>query len=279
MFHVRTKILFDEDDGGDTEAQSPRVVGQIQFRHLVPSAKRVFAVGSGKGGVGKSSTAVNLAIALAKQHKRVGLVDADIYGPSLPKLLGTEGAELTLTNEKINPLEQFGLQTLSIGNLIPPDRAAIWRGPMLHQALQRLLGGVNWGELDVLLVDLPPGTGDVHLTMMQSLKIDGAVIVTTPQEVAISDVRKCIDMFQKVEVPIAGVIENMAYFECRHGERYYLFGQGGGERLAAALQLPFLGSIPLIPAIMEGGEQGKPYALDDPHGIFQKMSEKLMETK
>lgn len=251
--------------------------GAIPIRHLVPSAKKVIAVASGKGGVGKSSVAVNLAVALAKLGKMVGLLDADIYGPSLPRMLATSGAEIFLRDEKkIVPLERFGLKTISIGNLIPPERAAIWRGPMLHQALQQLLSGVDWGTLDFLIVDLPPGTGDVHLTMMQSLKIDSAIAVSTPQEVALADVRKCIDMFQQLKIRISGVIENMASFECRCGERSYPFGKGGAKTLSDQLQVAFLGEIPLLEKMMTAGEEGKPYAVDDPRGIFHAIAEKVV---
>ncbi|OGQ21875.1 MAG: hypothetical protein A3I05_00375 [Deltaproteobacteria bacterium RIFCSPLOWO2_02_FULL_44_10] len=258
--------------------QTPRVAPDVQMRHLIPSAKTVIAVGSGKGGVGKSSVAVNLAVALAKQGERVALFDGDIYGPSIPKMLGTAGAELTLTDEKLNPLEAHGLKTLSIGNIVPPNQATIWRGPMLHQALQHLMSGTNWGELDYVIVDLPPGTGDVHLTMMQSLKITGAIIVSTPQQVALADVRKCVDMFQKVEIPIMGIVENMSYFECHHGEKYFLFGKGGVKDFCEGLHLPFLGQIPLVPEIMEGCEKGIPYALQDQRQLFAPLAEHVMAT-
>lgn len=248
----------------------------IQIRNLVPTAKKVFAVGSGKGGVGKSSVAVNLAIALQKLGKTVGLLDADIYGPSCPQLLSTANTEIRLIGEnRLVPIECFGLKTISIGNLVPRDRATIWRGPMVHQALTQLLGGVEWGKLDCLILDLPPGTGDVHLTMMQSVKVDSAIVVSTPQEVALADVRKFIDMCYQLNIPIAGVIENMAYFECTHGMRYHLFGQGGAKRMSETLTIPFLGEIPLLEAITQSGEDGTPYAIEDQGGIFETIAKRI----
>ena len=247
-------------------------------RNLVPGAKTVLAIASGKGGVGKSSVATNLAIALQKSGATVGLFDADIFGPSLPKMLATQGVGLTMTeDERINPIETFGVKNISIGNVVPEDQAALWRGPMVHQALNQFLDGVNWGELDYFLLDLPPGTGDVHLTMVQSLNVDGAVVVSTPQDVAIGDVRKCIDMFRKVNIPLAGIVENMAYFECDHGERYHLFGKDGAKQLAKKAELAYLGEIPLLPAIMDGGETGQPYALTDQEEIFANIAKKIIK--
>lgn len=234
------------------------VVGQ---RELLPQVKKVIAVASGKGGVGKSTVAASIAVELAKMNFKVGLLDADIYGPSVAKLMGTEGARLSLVNKKVNPVMAHGVATLSIGNLLSDNQATVWRGPMVHQALMQLMSGVHWGEQDIVVLDLPPGTGDVHLTVVQALKLDGAVIVSTPQQVALADVRKCIDMFRQVKMPLLGLVENMAYFQCAHGEKYYLFGEGGAKRLAHELKIPFLGEIPLQPQVMQSGEDGKPVAL------------------
>lgn len=256
----------------------PKAPGTIEFRHLVPTAKRIFAVASGKGGVGKSSIATNLAITLGRLGLTTGLLDADIYGPSIPRMLATQQARLTLTDDKINPLERFGIKTLSIGNLVPATQATIWRGPMVHQALIKLMEGVNWGPLDYFIIDLPPGTGDVQLTILQSVRVDGVIMVSTPQQVAIADVRKCIDLFRKVEVPIRGIIENMAFFDCTHGERYYPFGMEGAKKLAEELKIDFLGSVPLLREIMEGSEEGTPYALDDPKKIFHNIAKKIVGT-
>ncbi|PIR25892.1 MAG: chromosome partitioning protein [Deltaproteobacteria bacterium CG_4_10_14_0_2_um_filter_43_8] len=253
--------------------------GSVQKRNLIPSAKKVLAVASGKGGVGKSSLAVNLAVALGKQGKKVGLLDADIYGPSVTHMMGLAGVGLTVgENDKMNPVVQFGIKTISVGNLVPAEQAMIWRGPMVHQLLQQLMSDVNWGELDVLVLDLPPGTGDVHLTMIQTLQVDGVLLVTTPQSIAVNDVRKCVDMFRKVNIPLIGVVENLAYFECEHGSKYYPFGKEGGRRLAEEFNIPFFGELALMSEIMEGAEAGKPYALRDGVNPFATLSEKIIES-
>lgn len=226
----------------------------------IEGVKNIIAVASGKGGVGKSTTAVMLAYALQSQGKNVGILDADIYGPSIPRMLGL--------NEKppyeagmMHPLEKDGVKAISIG-LIADDQALVWRGPMVGKALNQMLRGTCWGTddkpLDTLLIDMPPGTGDIHLSMMQQVPLDGAIIVTTPQEVAIADARKAIQMFQKVNVPIIGVIENMSYFIDSADKKHHLFGEGGGKALAQEMDVPFVGEIPLTQEVREKLDQGLP---------------------
>lgn len=219
---------------------------------------RVVAVASGKGGVGKSTTAVMLAHGLRHQGLSVGLLDADIYGPSLPRMLGLRGKP-EVEDNKMLPLSNHGIWCNSMGFLIEDETAVVWRGPMITKALHQLARLTLWNykeDIDILLVDLPPGTGDVHLSMIQQVPLDGAIIVTTPQEIAIQDARKCIDMFRKVKTPILGIIENMSWLEGLKGERQFIFGQGGGKKLADQCQIPFLGSVPLIPKINAALDQG-----------------------
>ena len=217
------------------------------------------AVGAGKGGVGKSTTAVNLAVALQKKGARVGLMDADVYGPNIPQMLGIHEAPQATDDKRILPPQAHGIKVISMGMLVPPDQAVIWRGPMLHGAVQQFMRDVDWGELDYLVVDLPPGTGDVSLSMAQSVPVAGAVVVTTPQGVSVSDVRKAVGMFRQLNIPVLGVIENMSTFACPHcGERTDIFGHGGGETMAADLGIPFLGSVPIDTRVREGGDEGQP---------------------
>jgi ATP-binding protein involved in chromosome partitioning len=226
----------------------------------------VVAVASGKGGVGKSTTSVNLALGLAAQGWRVGLLDADIYGPSAPRLFGLTGKP-EVENGKLKPLEAYGVKVMSIGFLIDENAAMVWRGPMVAQALTQLLGEVLWGELDALVVDMPPGTGDVQLTLAQQVPLAGAVIVSTPQDLALIDARRAIAMFRKVEAPILGVIENMSYFLCPHcGGRTDIFSHGGARRDAEMLGAPFLGEVPLDATIRETSDAGKPVVAVDPQG-------------
>ncbi len=225
----------------------------------VPGIKNIILVMSGKGGVGKSTTAVNLTLALKRMGLRVGLLDADIYGPSIPTMMGIHGHPPTNPDKKIHPLERFGVKMMSIGFLLEDARqAVIWRGPMLHSALAQFLSDVSWGELDYLVLDLPPGTGDVALTMAQKLKVTGTVIVTTPQEVALADVYKCVSMCAKLNLPILGVVENMSYFVDPAGIRHALFGVGGGAKIAEFAQAPLLGQIALEPPVREWGDKGLP---------------------
>ncbi|MDA2910689.1 Mrp/NBP35 family ATP-binding protein [Nitrospiraceae bacterium AH_259_D15_M11_P09] len=237
---------------------------ETSSQNLLPQVKHVVAVSSGKGGVGKSTVAVNLAVALAASGAKVGLLDADIYGPNVPMMLGV-GKQPEQKEGKIIPAESHGVKVISMGFFVAEDTAVVWRGPMIHSAIQQFLRDVIWGELDHLLVDLPPGTGDAQLTLAQLVPLCGAVTVTTPQEVALYDVRKGMMMFQKVNVPLLGLIENMSYFVCGHcGERTEIFSHGGGERAAEKLGIPFLGHIPIDPAIRAGGDIGMPIVVADP---------------
>ncbi len=238
-------------------------------RRPIPALDRVrfiLAVGSGKGGVGKSTTAVNLALGLVAQGWRVGLLDADIYGPSIPRLLGLN-EKPRLEEHKLVPLEAFGLKAMSIGFLVDEATALVWRGPMVTQALTQMLGEVAWGDLDVMIIDMPPGTGDVQLTLAQQVPLTGAIIVSTPQDLALADARRAIAMFQKVETPIFGVIENMSYFLCPHcGERTDVFSHGGARRDAERIGAAFLGEVPLEAAIRETSDAGRPVVGADPQG-------------
>ncbi len=229
--------------------------------------RNVVAVGSGKGGVGKSTVCVNLAVALAQTGAKVGIMDADIYGPNIPLMLGIpqDRKPGVTEEEKIVPLEAYGLKAISMGMLVASDAPMIWRGPMLHSAVTQFLQKVEWGELDYLLVDLPPGTGDVQLSLVQTVSVAGAVVVTTPQEVALMDVRKAIAMFKKTNVPILGVVENMSAFACPHcGKETPIFSHGGGRESAKKWEVPFLGEIPIDPRIREGGDSGRPLVLAYP---------------
>ncbi len=250
---------------------------QASREPLVPQVRSIVAVASGKGGVGKSTIAVNLALALAANGLRVGLLDADIYGPSQPRLLGLTGRPKTKDGRMLEPMEAFGVKTMSIGFLVNEDQAMIWRGPMVMSALQQMLRDVNWGALDVLVVDMPPGTGDAQLTMAQQVPLAGAVIVSTPQDLALLDARKGISMFRKVEVPVLGIVENMSYFRCPHcGERTEIFAHGGARSEAQRLGVPFLGEVPLDVAIRETSDGGKPIVVSEPESenalIFRRMA-------
>jgi ATP-binding protein involved in chromosome partitioning len=234
---------------------------------LLPQVKNIIAVASGKGGVGKSTTAVNLALALAAEGARVGILDADIYGPSQPMMMGVEGRPESLDGQNMEPLENYGVQVMSIGFLIDPDEAMIWRGPMATQALEQLLRQTNWKDLDYLIVDMPPGTGDIQLTLSQRVPMTGAVIVTTPQDIALLDARKGVAMFEKVGVPILGVVENMAVHVCTNcGHAEHIFGEGGGQRYAAEKGLDYLGALPLNMQIRLQADTGKPTVVSDPDG-------------
>jgi ATP-binding protein involved in chromosome partitioning len=244
---------------------------------LVPQVRSIVAVASGKGGVGKSTVAVNLALALAANGLKVGLLDADIYGPSQPRLLGLKGRPQTKDGKTLEPMQAFGVEAMSIGFLVNEDQAMIWRGPMVMSALQQMLRDVNWGALDVLVVDMPPGTGDAQLTMAQQVPLAGAVIVSTPQDLALLDARKGIAMFRKVEVPILGIVENMSYFLCPHcGERTEIFAHGGARAEAEKLGVPFLGEVPLDPVIRETSDGGNPIVASAPDSenalIFRRMA-------
>ncbi len=233
--------------------------------------RNVIAVGSGKGGVGKSTTAVNLALALHRLGARVGVLDADIYGPSVPAMLGLSGRPDSPDNKSIEPLRAFGIEAMSIGLLVDQDTPMIWRGPMATSALTQLFNDTLWDDLDYLLIDLPPGTGDIQLTLSQKIPVAGAVIVTTPQDIATLDARKALKMFEKVEVPVLGIVENMAVHTCGNcGHREHLFGEGGGERMAAQYGVPLLGSLPLEIAIREQGDAGQPVVVAAPESVAAK---------
>jgi ATP-binding protein involved in chromosome partitioning len=228
-------------------------------RQEVPGIRNILAVGAGKGGVGKSTTAVNLAVALRAKGARVGLMDCDVYGPNIPQMLGITGQPEVTEERKMVPPEAHGIKVISMGMLVPPDQPVIWRGPMLHGAVQQFMRDVAWGELDYLVVDLPPGTGDVSLSMAQSVPVAGAVVVTTPQGVSVSDVRKAVAMFRQLNIPVLGVIENMSWFECPHcGGKTEIFGRGGGETMARDLMIPFLGAVPIDTRVRAGGDEGQP---------------------
>ena len=232
---------------------------------LLPNIKNIVAVASGKGGVGKSTTAVNLALALAAEGARVGILDADIYGPSQPMMMGLSGRPASTDGKTMEPMENYGVQVMSIGFLVEPDQAMVWRGPMVTQALEQLLRQTNWADLDYLIVDMPPGTGDIQLTMSQRVPLTGVVIVTTPQDIALIDARKGITMFQKVGVPLLGVVENMAVHVCENcGHVEHVFGAEGGKRIAAEYGIDYLGALPLKLSIREQADSGTPTVASDP---------------
>lgn len=231
----------------------------------IPGVKNIIAVSSGKGGVGKSTVAVNLAVALAKDGAKVGIMDADVYGPNVPLMLGTGYDQPEVIDGKLKPIEAHGIRMISMAVLVPPDKPMILRGPMLHGVVRQFLTDVSWGELDYLIVDMPPGTGDVQLSLAQLVPVQGAVLVTTPQEVSLSDVRRAVKMFETVHVPVLGVIENMSYFVAPDtGTRYNIFGEGGGRKLADEYGLNFLGEVPLGMEVREGGDKGVPVVVSSP---------------
>ncbi|MBO9613881.1 MAG: Mrp/NBP35 family ATP-binding protein [Dyadobacter sp.] len=237
---------------------------------LIPGVKNVIAISSGKGGVGKSTVTANLAMALHRSGAKVGIIDADIFGPSIPVMFGAENMQPTITPKDgknfINPIRQYGIKMMSIGFLTPPDSAVVWRGPMASQALRQFFGDTDWGDLDYLLIDLPPGTSDIHLTLVQTVPVTGAVVVTTPQKVALADAVKGLSMFKQpqINVPILGVIENMAWFtpEELPDHKYHIFGTGGGQSLADKFDVPLIGQIPLVQGIREAGDDGRPAVMD-----------------
>ena len=250
---------------------------------LLPNVKNIIAVASGKGGVGKSTTAVNLALALAAEGASVGLLDADIYGPSQPMMMGIEGRPESVDGKNMEPMENFGIQVMSIGFLVAQDEAMIWRGPMATQALEQLLRQTNWRDLDYLIVDMPPGTGDIQLTLSQRVPITGAVIVTTPQDIALLDAKKGIKMFEKVGVPILGIVENMAVHICSNcGHTEHIFGADGGKKMAADYKMDYLGALPLDMQIRLQADNGRPTVVADPDGdvagIYKAIARKMAIT-
>jgi ATP-binding protein involved in chromosome partitioning len=247
-------------------------------QNKVKGVKRIIAIASGKGGVGKSTCSVNLACALAHLGAKVGLLDCDIYGPSIPLMMGVYEKPTVSANEQLVPPLAHGVKVMSIGLLVPDDQAVIWRGPMITKTIQQFLMAVEWGDLDFLLVDLPPGTGDAQLSLCQTVPLDGGVIISTPQEASLGVVRKGISMFQKVNVPILGIVENMSYFTTPNGERVEIFGHGGGKEEAARQDVPFLGEIPLFTAIREGGDRGMPIVVSTPNHPAGKAFIQIAET-
>ena len=244
----------------------------------LPGVKHIIAVASGKGGVGKSTTAVNFALALKDKGLNVGVLDADIYGPSMPRLLGIHGQPQQLAGNKLDPMRAYGLKVMSMGFLVDEDTPMIWRGPMVISALSQMLKDVAWGELDVLVVDMPPGTGDAQLTMAQQVPLAGAVIVSTPQDLALIDARKGLNMFTKVNVPVLGIVENMSTFLCPHcGERSDIFGHGGAREEAKQLGVPFLGEVPLTISVRETSDEGKPIVATDPDSEIAKAYREIAE--
>lgn len=259
------------------DAEVPQGRG-IKNNVAIPGVRNIIAVSSGKGGVGKSTVAVNLAVALALDGAAVGIMDADVYGPNIPLMLGTGLGQPEIENGKIRPIEAHGVKMISMAVLVPPDKPMILRGPMLHGVVRQFLTDVNWGELDYLIVDMPPGTGDVQLSLAQLVPVQGAVIVTTPQEVSLSDVRRAVRMFETVNVPILGVIENMSYFIAPDtGNRYDIFGKGGGEKLCSEYGLKLLGEVPLGMEVREGGDKGTPVVIATPESPQAKAFRKAAE--
>jgi len=258
---------------GHGHSHTPATGGTPQ-KPAVPGVKHIIAVASGKGGVGKSTTAVNLAVALKGLGLSVGILDADIYGPSLPRLMGLSGRPEVVSGRTLKPMEGHGLKVMSMGFLVEEDTPMIWRGPMVMSALSQMLREVAWGDLDVLVVDMPPGTGDAQLTMAQQVPLAGAVIVSTPQDLALLDARKGLAMFRKVEVPVLGIVENMSYFVCPDcGGRHDIFGHGGARKEAEKLGVPFLGEVPLHMAIRENSDAGRPVAVAEPGGVHARIYE------
>ena len=250
---------------------------------ILEGVRYKIAVASGKGGVGKSTVSTNLSLALRSLGFSVGLLDADIYGPSQQMMLGIEGRpQIDETDEKIMPMERHGVKTMSLGLITDPDTPVIWRGPMVMKALDQFLTDVKWGKLDFMIIDLPPGTGDAQLTLTQKVPLTGAVVVTTPQDVALIDARKGLAMFRKVNVPVLGIVENMSYFICRHcGEREEIFGHGGGKKTAEMLGVPFLGEVPIDPKVVVGGDSGEPIVVMDPASpaaqAFRELARQIVE--
>jgi ATP-binding protein involved in chromosome partitioning len=240
--------------------------------------KNIIAVGSGKGGVGKSTIAVNLAVALAKSGASVGLLDADIYGPNVPMMMGLEQLPPTPKGKKIQPAEAFGVKVMSIGFMVATGQPLIWRGPMLHSAIKQFLMDVDWGDLDYLVVDLPPGTGDVQLSLVQTVPLSGGVIVTMPQQVSFDDAARAVSMFRKMDVPVLGVVENMSYLKMEDGTLRRLFGEGGGEQLARAASAPLLANIPIDEPVREGGDSGHPVVVSAPDSLAGKALQDLAES-
>lgn len=283
------KTLQDTFEGIDIKGNiAVKIVDLTKNPPIFPEVENVIAIASGKGGVGKSTVAGNLAIALAKQGYSVGLLDADIFGPSIPKMFNVEDAQISITNEGgkdcIIPYEKYGVKLLSIGFFVDPRKATVWRGPMAGNALKQMMQDGDWGELDYLLIDLPPGTSDIHLSMVQGVSVAGAVIVSTPQDIALADAIKGIDMFESdsINVPVLGLVENMAWFTPKElpDNKYYIFGKEGCKKLAEEKGLPLLGQIPIVQGVREGGDKGEPIALHNENPIalaFEEMAKNVVK--
>jgi len=274
-----TEVTLEVEAPSDPRKSAASAIAQDSS--LIPGVRRVIAVASGKGGVGKSTVAVNLAVSLARADYSVGLLDADIYGPSVPMMMGLSGSKPRVGSDgkTLLPFDQHGVRVMSLGFILDVDTPVIWRGPMVMKAIEQLLGDVAWGELDFLIVDLPPGTGDAQLTLTQKVPLSGCVVVTTPQDVALIDARKGLGMFKKVNVPVLGIIENMSSFVCPQcGTVTDIFKKGGGERTAAELDVDFLGSIPLDPAIALGGDSGVPIVVAEPEGDHSRAFARIAES-
>src|SRR5512147_1743832 len=256
---------------------SPNQPGQMPPKVPIPGVKNLIAVGSGKGGVGKTTVSVNLAVGLAQLGYKAGLMDADVYGPNVHLMMGINRTPMAY-GERIQPLDQFGVRLMSMGFLNPGDKPLVWRGPMLHSVIQQFLRGVEWGDLDYLIIDLPPGTGDVQLSLIQTAPITGAIVVTTPSDVSLEDARKAVNMFRQVHVEVLGIVENMSYLVCPHcDKRVDVFSSGGGKRTAAEMGVNFLAELALDPEVRAGGDSGRPVALrdgNDPHAAgYVRMAE------
>ena len=263
-------VLTAHRQGPQPAAQAPRRAAPAE-KALVPGVRSIVAVASGKGGVGKSTTAVNLALGLAAMGRSVGLLDADIYGPSQPRMMGIRGRPSSVDGRTLQPMQNYGVKCMSMGFLVAEETPMIWRGPMVISALQQMLRDVEWGELDIMVVDLPPGTGDAQLTMAQQVPLTGAVIVSTPQDIALLDARKGLNMFRKVDVPVLGIVENMSYFTCPHcGQRSEIFHHGGARATAKTLGVEFLGEIPLDIAIRVHSDEGRPIVIAEPESTHAK---------
>lgn len=279
---VELPVEVDIQRSGAQDRPAPPQAGQPRPRPKVPGVQHVIAVASGKGGVGKSTVSVNLAAALVSVGKQVGILDADVYGPSVPLMLGLKERPQSTDDKKIIPLSRYNLKVMSMGFLLTNDQAVVWRGPMLDKLLTEFIGNVEWGDLDVLVVDLPPGTGDAQLTMVQKVALSGGVIVTTPQDVALMDVRRGVQMFEEVQVPVLGVVENMSYLVCSScGHEAHVFSHGGGKKVAEQFNVPLLGEIPLVRDIVAGGDAGKPMVVAQPDHpqsrVFVSMAEQILQ--
>jgi ATP-binding protein involved in chromosome partitioning len=260
------KLGFEQIQINVTAPQAPKQMSNsVSGKNIAPHVKNFVMVSSGKGGVGKSTTSVNIAIAMAMQGKKVGLLDADIYGPNIPRMMGVQDQKPEIQGNKVQPLKAYGVEIMSMGSLMEPGQSLIWRGAMIMKAIQQLLQDITWGDLDVLVIDMPPGTGDAQLTLAQSVPVTAGICVTTPQQVALDDTVRSLDMFKKLHIPIAGIVENMSGFICpESGKEYDIFGKGTTQPLADEFDTVVLGEVPIEPAIREGGDAGKPVVFHDP---------------